>query len=217
MSAAQRLKQLASLALLGVILAGCGTSTQPAPAAHLVAPAAKSSLARQQLAALKVEAPHPIGKYERTKFRHWISQPTYGAGCDTREVVLKIQGRGVVVDKNCVPVSGAWSSPYDNETWTKASDIDIDHVVPLGEAWASGAWAWSPQQREAFANDLSDPQLLAVTDNLNQQKGDKTPDRWKPPLVAYWPTYAANWIAVKTKFGLTVTAAEKSALELMLT
>jgi hypothetical protein len=194
MSTVQRLIRLVGLVLIGVILAACNTPSQGAApaAAHLAAPeqvAAKPSLAKQQLAALKVETPHPTSKYDRAKFRHWIPQ---GHGCDTRETVLKQQGAHVTVDKNCSPVSGSWTSPYDNETWTQATDVDIDHMVPLGEAWASGAYAWTPQRREDFANDLSDPQLIAVTDNLNQQKGDKTPDKWKPPLVSYWPTYAAS-------------------------
>jgi Protein of unknown function (DUF1524) len=167
-----------------------------------------------QLAALHVENPHPVGKYARAKFGDgWASQ---GHGCDTRETVLRNQGLGVRTDTQCRAISGSWRSPYDDKVWTRASDVDIDHVVPLGEAWASGAWAWSPDQRVAFANDLTDPQLIAVTDNLNQEKSDKRPDQWKPPLTSYWHTYASNWITVKAKFGLTITAPEKSALELML-
>ena len=74
------------------------------------------------------------------------------------------------------------ATPYDGANWTAASDLDIDHVVPLKNAWISGAWAWTSSKRESFANDLADPQLIAVTDNVNQAKGDKSPDAWKPPL-----------------------------------
>ncbi|MDT7802855.1 MAG: hypothetical protein QOI78_6288, partial [Actinomycetota bacterium] len=71
-------------------------------------------------------------------------------------------------------------------------------------------------QRQAYANDLTDPQLIAVTDNVNQEKGDKSPDQWKPPLTSYWCTYAKMWVAVKTKFKLTINTAEKTALTDML-
>lgn len=209
---------LVSLVLAGVVLTGCGDLTRqlqtPAPPPRGIAPAGGDDIVRTQLATLRVENPHPVGKYERSRFGvGWASQ---GRGCDTRETVLRDQGLGVRTDAECRPVSGSWRSPYDDKLWTRASDVDIDHLVPLGEAWASGAWAWSPDRRVAFANDLTDPQLIAVTDRLNQQKGDKRPDQWKPPLVSYWHTYASNWIAVKAKFDLTITATEKSALELML-
>lgn len=213
---------LAGLVLAGLILTGCNEVTrqlgaqQPVsiPAQVAQSPAGGEDAVHAQLASLKVENPHPVGKYSRDKFgRGWASQ---GHECDTRETVLKRQGTNVQVDAKCHPISGTWHSPYDNETWTKVSDVDIDHMVPLGEAWASGAWAWTSERRVEFANDLTDPQLFAVTDNLNQQKSDKRPDQWKPPLTSYWHTYATDWITVKAKFGLTITAPEKSALELML-
>jgi hypothetical protein len=75
--------------------------------------------------------------------------------------------------------------PYDGATWTAASDVDIDHVVPLKNAWISGASSWTTTKRESFANDLTRPQLIAVTDNVNQSKSDKSPDVWKPPLTSY--------------------------------
>jgi hypothetical protein len=130
--------------------------------------------------------------------------------------VLKRDGSGVVVDTACAAVSGSWFSPYDEATWTAASDLDIDHVVPLKNAWISGAWAWTTAERRAFANDLTDPQLIAVTDNVNQAKGDKTPDSWKPPVASYHCTYARMWVQVKYVWELTVTQAEKSALTSML-
>jgi hypothetical protein len=209
---------LAALAIAIAGLTGCmGSARQladPSSTAVAPVPAGGEDAIHAQLGALHVETPHPAGKYERAKFgRGWASQ---GHGCDTRETVLRDQGLGVRTDAQCRPVAGSWRSPYDDKLWTRASEVDIDHVVPLGEAWASGAWAWTPDRRIAFANDLTDPQLIAVTDTLNQEKGDKTPDRWKPPLVSYWHTYASNWITVKAKFGLTITAPEKKALELML-
>jgi hypothetical protein len=79
-------------------------------------------------------------------------------------------------------------------------------------AWISGARSWTAARREQFANDLTRPQLVAVTDNLNQAKGDKDPSTWLPPLNSFKCTYAIAWIQVKQYYGLTVNSAEKTAL-----
>ncbi|OZM69894.1 hypothetical protein CFN78_28125 [Amycolatopsis antarctica] len=165
-----------------------------------------------QLAELTVAPRGGDGDYEREAFHHWIEQ---GQGCDTRAVALQ---RADTVDQHrpCPIKTGAWTSPYDGATWTRASDVDIDHVVPLAAAWRSGASGWTDAEREAFANDLDGPQLVVVTDNVNQEKGDKSPDQWKPPETGYWCTYAAMWVQVKAKYRLTVTAAEVEALNTML-
>jgi len=88
----------------------------------------------------------------------------------------------------------------------------FDHVVPLKEAWISGARSWTAAQREAFANDLTRPQLVAVTDNLNQAKGDKDVAKWVPPLASFVCTYVRAWVTVKHYYSLTIDSAEKTAL-----
>ncbi|MFG1766933.1 DUF1524 domain-containing protein [Micromonospora parva] len=133
-----------------------------------------------------------------------------------REQVLKRDGTSVVVDSSCAATSGRWYSPYDGATWTAASDVDIDHVVPLAEAWRSGANSWTTSRRQSFANDLTRPQLIAVTDNVNQSKGDQDPSTWQPPLSSYRCTYSKMWITVKYSWGLTLQSSEKSALQSML-
>jgi hypothetical protein len=80
----------------------------------------------------------------------------------------------------------------------------------------SGASSWTTARREQFANDLSRPQLWAVTDNVNSAKGDQSPDAWKPPLASFHCTYARSWVAVKSYWSLTITSAEKTALTAML-
>lgn len=172
-----------------------------------------TTTAKSELASLTVKADGSQTGYSRDKFPHWIDQ---GNSCNTRELVLKRDGTNVQTGSDCAATSGSWFSPYDGETWTATSDVDIDHVVPLADAWRTGASGWTTAQRQAYANDLTDPQLIAVTDNVNQQKGDKSPDQWKPPLTSYWCTYAKMWVAVKTKFKLTINTAEKSALTDML-
>ncbi|QRV82077.1 hypothetical protein RhiJN_10092 [Ceratobasidium sp. AG-Ba] len=105
-----------------------------------------------------------------------------------------------------------YTAVYDGATWTDKSDVDIDHMVPLKEAWVSGARSWTTAQRQAFANDVTRPQLLAVTDNVNQSKGDKDPANWMPPLASYHCTYVRAWITVKYYYSLTIDSTEKTAL-----
>ncbi|MEV6895993.1 HNH endonuclease family protein [Amycolatopsis sp. NPDC051372] len=196
---------LVGVTLLGGTMVGIADATPPGiPSA---------TTAKSELAGLTVKADGSLTGYSRDKFPHWIQQ---GNNCDTREVVLKRDGTNVVTNSSCTATSGKWVSPYDGATWTAASDVDIDHVVPLADAWRTGASSWTTAQRQAYANDLSDPQLIAVTDNVNQEKGDRSPDQWKPPSTGYWCTYARMWVAVKSKFKLTVNSAEKSALTDML-
>ena len=169
--------------------------------------------ARSELSSLTVAAWTHTTTYNRDLFPTW---DTISGSCDTRETVLKRDGTGVVTNSSCAATAGSWHSPYDGATWIAASDVDIDHMVTLKNAWESGAWAWTTSKRESFANDLSDPQLWAVTDNVNQSKGDRSPDAWKPPLASFYCTYAKAWIRVKYVWTLTVTSAEKSALTGML-
>jgi hypothetical protein len=176
-------------------------------------PPASAASAGAELAALAVKARGGMGGYSREKFPHWAG---VSGECDTRETVLKRDGQDVRTDAKCSPTAGTWHSPYDGGTWTKASDVDIDHTVPLGQAWESGASSWTTERRKEFANDLTHPQLRAVTDNVNQAKGDKAPDEWRPPLRTDWCAYATDWITVKHYYQLTVTDGEKSALTDML-
>src|SRR4051794_32098108 len=94
-----------------------------------------------------------------------------------------------------------------------AAQLDVDHVVPLKEAWRSGAAEWSTQDRRAFANDLTRSQLVAVSARSNRSKADKDPARWQPPLADYRCTYGRAWVSVKHVYGLTIDTAERSALE----
>ncbi|MEV7098281.1 HNH endonuclease family protein [Amycolatopsis sp. NPDC051045] len=216
-----RTRALVLLAVLaGSSLTGCKLADELAagPAATqapgtVAAPRVPPAEARTQLAALKVAVRGTMDGYSRDEFPHWDK---VDANCDVREQVLKRDGQDVKTDAQCAAKSGTWVSPYDGETWHKASDVDIDHMVPLGQAWISGAKSWTRERREQFANDLVRPQLRAVTDNLNVQKSDKAPDAWKPPLVSYWCAYATDWIVVKGNYGLTITVPEKKALETML-
>ncbi|PSK54807.1 Nuclear cap-binding protein subunit 1 [Elsinoe australis] len=170
-----------------------------------------ASTAQTQLNGLTVRATGSSSGYSRDLFPHWS---TVSGACNTREVVLARDGTNVVQSaSSCAATSGTWRSPYDGATWTDAADVDIDHMVPLANAWRSGASSWTTARRETFANDRTSPQLWAVTDNVNQQKSDQSPDTWLPPLASFHCTYARSWIAVKNKYDLSITSAEKTALQ----
>ncbi|GAA1788403.1 HNH endonuclease family protein [Luedemannella flava] len=165
------------------------------------------------LTQLKVAEWHSMSGYSRDRFPHWTSQ---GSGCDTREAVLKRDGRNVKTTADCKVTEGSWHSVYDSKDFTEPGDLDIDHMVPLAAAWRAGAWDWSDDKRSDFANDMDRPQLFAVSASSNRSKGDQDPSTWKPPTKSYWCQYAVDWVTVKSYWKLTVTAKEKSALEDML-
>ncbi|GAA0904481.1 HNH endonuclease family protein [Streptomyces thermoalcalitolerans] len=201
-------RRLSILAALTGLMTSVTLLASPPASAALPTPVSAAT-ARSYLASLTVAAENRTG-YSRDLFPHWI---TISGSCNTRETVLKRDGTDVVTNSSCAAVSGTWYSPYDGATWTSASDVDIDHVVPLAEAWDSGASAWTTAQRQAFANDLTRPQLIAVTDRVNQAKGDQDPATWVPPRSAYVCTYVRAWVQVKYYYNLSVDPAEKSALQ----
>ncbi|BFO21104.1 HNH endonuclease family protein [Streptomyces sp. KM77-8] len=200
-------RRLSMVAAFTGLIASVGLFNGPNASAALPTPVSAAT-ARGYLATLDVRTENRTG-YNRDLFPHWITQ---SGTCNTRETVLKRDGSGVVTDSACAATSGSWYSPYDGATWSAASDVDIDHLVPLAEAWDSGASAWTTAQRQSFANDLTRPQLLAVTDNVNQSKGDQDPATWMPSRTAYRCTYVRAWVQVKYYYGLSVDSAEKSAL-----
>ena len=118
-------------------------------------------------------------------------------------------------------LAGTWHDPYTGRTLRftdlkdlgQAEAIQIDHVVPLAEAWVSGAAGWSDARREAFANDLHE--LLAVDGPTNMSKGDGDPAAWRP-RKGYQCTYARHWIAIKAAWHLAADPSEVAALRQML-
>ncbi len=173
-------------------------------------PPPSESTARSELAALTVGTPHSMDGYSRDAFDIWASQPD---GCTTRQDVLARDGDGVVEGSDgCQPSSGSWYSAYDDTNVTVVASATIDHVVPLADAWRTGADQWTAAQRKAFGNDLTDAQLIIASSSSNSSKGDKDPSEWKPPNQAYWCTYGEQYVSVKSKFDLLVTSAEKDAL-----
>ncbi|MFG2497287.1 HNH endonuclease family protein [Streptomyces sp. NPDC048441] len=212
MSAVYARRRLATLTAL-TALASAATFLTGAPAQAAPPEPVSAATARTYLGQLTEKAEGSSDGYSREKFPHWITQ---SGACNTREVVLKRDGTDVQQDSSCAATSGTWKSPYDGGTWTASGDVDIDHVVPLSEAWKSGASAWTTAQRQGFANDLTRPQLIAVTDNVNQSKGDQDPAKWLPPTASYHCMYARMWVDVKHHYSLTVNPEEKSKLSSIL-
>lgn len=169
------------------------------------------STAQSELNSLTVQSEGSMDGYSRDKFPHWSNQ---GDGCNTRQVVLKRDADNY--SGSCPVTSGKWYSYYDGITVESPSEIDIDHIIPLAEAWRSGASSWTTEKRESFANDLDGPQLIAVTSSVNRSKGDQDPSTWKPPRSGAHCAYAKWWIHTKYRWGLHLQSSEKSALQSML-
>ncbi len=174
--------------------------------------AATAADAKEQLAELTVAKAGSMSGYKRDKFPHWRSS---GDNCDVRDTVLKRDGTKVKVS-GCNVVAGTWRSVYDDRTLDSPTEVDIDHVVPLANAWRSGASRWTTDEREEFANDVDRPQLVAVSQTSNRAKGDQDPSTWKPKATGIWCEYAVDWITVKSHWKLSVTTPEKNALTEML-
>ena len=167
-----------------------------------------------------VVAPVPgaIPEYDRGEWRHWTDED--GDCQDTRQEALVAESVIPVAYEDagqCRVASGAWIGPYTGEQFNDPGRLDVDHMVPLGNAHQSGGWAWSAPEKRRYANDLSyENHLIAVQASANRSKGSKSPADWRPPDRGYWCQYAVDWIAIKTAWELTATGPEAEALGEML-
>ncbi|MFI7209392.1 hypothetical protein [Micromonospora aurantiaca (nom. illeg.)] len=134
---------------------------------HVVGPGNTSrylpskATAQSQLNALTVKSEGSTSGCSRDLFPRWI---TISGVCNTRETVLKHDDASVAATAAAPATSGRWYSPCNGATWTAASDVDIDHVVLLAEAWRSGASGWNTSRQQSIANDLTRPQVRSVHD-----------------------------------------------------
>ncbi|WP_329391596.1 HNH endonuclease family protein (plasmid) [Streptomyces sp. NBC_01351] len=153
--------------------------------------------------------------YRRTSFKHWNTGDLPSDGCNTRqEVLLSEAVEYPAIGPGCALSEGMWVSYYDDVSVTDASRLDIDHMVPLAEAWDSGASSWTAQRREAYANDQGQlSSLVAVTARSNRQKADQDPAQWLPPSAEALCRYGAEWTATKLRWGLAVDEAERDRLQ----
>ena len=176
-------------------------------------PATEIDRVRGLLDALTVAA-EATGDYDRNLFKHWTDADR--DGCDTRkEVLLAEATRAPQIGSRCALSGGEWLSRYDGKTTSDTGTaFDVDHLVPLQEAWQSGARDWNPNRREQYANYLEYPDaLIAVSASSNRSKGARDPAEWLPPSAVVHCWYTAAWINVKTIFDFTVDQSEADALE----
>jgi hypothetical protein len=156
--------------------------------------------------------PEVTSGYDRDLFKHWIDAD--GDSCNAREEVLIIESlEPVTLGAGCKVLTGRWLSNFDGIVITDSSKLDMDHMVPLKEAWDSGANAWSASRRQAFANDIDLPEaLIAVSASSNRSKSARDPAEWLPTNTSYRCQYVEDWMTVKVKWELSVDAKEFEAL-----
>jgi hypothetical protein len=233
----QGLTARTGVAVLALLLSGCaGTGhkggAEPAPSPFAApptvapAPVGTEAEAREQLRRLRVAPRRPPVGYLRDAFGSAWSD-TDGNGCNQRDDVLlrdAVPGSTTYVQQGGCDhdvLAGTWVDPYTGRRLTftdlkdlaQAEAIQIDHLVPLAEAWASGASRWDDDRRKEFANDLDE--LLAVDGPTNASKGDDDPAAWRP-RKAFQCTYAVRWIATKSHWDLAADRSERRALSQLL-
>lgn len=154
------------------------------------------------------------GPYKRLAFKHWIDSDH---DCqNTRQEILIAQSEIPVTftkKKNCTVSTGSWADFYYDEVLTNARDVDIDHVVPLKHAWATGAETWNKAKRSEFANDFEN--LVITNKKYNRQKGAKTILEWMPINRTYSCKYAERWFLIKNKYQLTISDSERKSFALL--
>lgn len=192
---------LRKLALLAAVTATSGCSGADGPA-RAVTPRAPIDVASPR-------------SYNRRDWHHWIDADH---DCqDTRQEVLIAESEVPVEfadQRHCNVKRGRWTCPYTGRVVTNPAELDIDHLVPLQNANASGGWRWPSAKKQAFANDLEHPEaLVAVAASANRQKGAKAPDQWLPPNQRLRCSYVGGWRRVKRRWGLAVTTEEVAAID----
>ncbi|MFI6600448.1 HNH endonuclease family protein [Nonomuraea sp. NPDC050536] len=201
------------------MLTGCGgLQAQSGADAGKTAPANVSE-ARKKLDALSVKGRAPKTGFDRDNFGPAWSDVDHN-GCDTRNDILKRDLKDETFKSgthDCIVLTGTLNDPYSGKTINfkrgndTSSAVQIDHLVPLSDAWQKGAQQWAADKRKQFANDPLN--LLAVDGPLNNQKSDSDAATWLPPRKGYRCAYISRQIDVKTKYALWITAAEKTAME----
>ena len=189
------------------------TATQnPTATAQVFEP--PSAIQQPRLAGI----PGSVPDYDRGDWSHWSDEDR---DCqNARAEVLIAESLDTVSfrgSKNCTVDRGRWFGVYSGKTVTEASQLDVDHMVPLKNAHLSGGWRWDAVQKKKYANDLDNPEhLVAVTASANRSKGASGPESWRPERTDYWCEYATDWIAIKNRWDLSVTSLEWNALLEML-
>lgn len=200
---------VALLSILVTVLTALAVAPEMTPPPTLSANATGAAV--DALQTLDVKGRAPKTGYERTEFGNGWALVN---GCDTRNIILYRDLKDTQLDDECRVLSGVLQDPFTGQSITFSrtdSDIvQVDHIVALSDAWQKGAQQLSREQRIQLANDPLE--LLAVSGAANQEKGDGDAATWLPDNVAFRCDYVSRQIAVKKKYNLWVTPAEKEAM-----
>jgi hypothetical protein len=206
------------ISVLVFVLARKHAAPQPQPR-----PTASTEL--DKLATLPIKGRAPKTGYDRDKFGPaWTDDngdPLGHNGCDTRNDILRLDLVDVQPPSGCTVLAGMLHDPYSGTTVQfqrgrgTSSRVQIDHMVPLSDAWQKGAQQWDDAKRRNFANDPIN--LQATIGSLNDQKGDGDAATWLPPNKSYRCTYVSRQVDVKASYGLWVTQAEHDKIAEILT
>ena len=162
--------------------------------------------------------PADLPAYDRSDWKHWVDED--GDCQDARQEVLIEESLDEVTfetDEKCRVETGQWWAPHLGHHLGNPTHIDVDHHVPLKNAHLSGAWAWSPAEKERYANYLGEENhLVAISSRHNRSKGARGPEEWAPPDNALWCDYASDWAEIKDRWALTMTPVESETVMAML-
>ncbi len=159
----------------------------------------------------------PSQSYQRTlHFKGWVRDPSHQSCFDVRNLVLQRQAEEPLVmhSKNrCMIYQSKWFDFYSGRYFYYASDLDIDHIVPLKNAYYSGAWRWSKAKRCHYSNFMADRHHLMVVQNSeNRSKGGQGPDRYIPANSQFQCQYLSAWLKVKAVWNLRIALTEAEAI-----
>jgi hypothetical protein len=176
----------------------------------------KETLMLKILFLLSLAAATSSPSYLRSEWGSWVDAD--GDCQDTRqEVLIQESITTVALDPSgCRVLEGRWYCPFTGKIFTNPSDLDIDHMIPLKEAFQAGGKYWNSDKKKRFFNDLSaKSHLVAVSKSANRSKGSRRPDQWLPSNPEYRCFYIRDWVYLKNKWNLTFAEAEKDFLNIM--
>lgn len=160
-------------------------------------------------------------KYDRKNWKHWIDED--GDCQNTRQEVLirdsikPVKYVGTVDAEGCKVFTGYWYDPYTGKTFTNPKQLDVDHVVPLKEAFESGGYKWSKEKKREYANYLKDEfHIIPVYLGENRSKGAKDPAEWLPENLKFKKQYAKMWVRIKLHWNLSSDNEELAMLRRIL-
>ena len=185
------------------------TTATPAPHPTVAPPTQESSTT---LVITVAAIPAGIPEYSRSEWKHWVDADR---DCqDARQEVLVQESLVAVTfetDRKCRVATGRWWAPHLRHHLGNPSQVDVDHHVPLKNTHLSGGWRWDAATKEAYANDLTNPDhLVAISARHNRSKGARGPEKWAPPDNGIWCDYATDWAEIKERWGLTMTPVESA-------